>query len=350
MNKKKKYKYETAAIRTPDGKRKYVRAKTKEELEEKVQAMKAEMRYGVDVGDTTKVEELGRTWVQVVKAPRVTANTLMNTERVLKNHIYPVIGKLAVRDVRAVHIYSVMAGVAGKSRGTQSIVLQNLRSLFAFALDNNMILRSPVPTKMDLAGAPAEEVEALTPEQEQQLLSAAKGTRMYIPAFIILRTGLRRSELSGLMWSDVDLDARVLHVRRHVVSSQKDGKPDLVQGSKTKAGVRTVPMPDDLVSFLRELKKESSGLYVFTNSLGGIYSHSALTHAWGTLSNKLPFRPRLHQLRHTYITHLFEAGLDIKQIQYLAGHADAETTLRTYTHYRREAREQETFDKVRAAF
>lgn len=350
MNKKKKYKYATATLRMPDGTRKYVRAKTKEELEEKIQAMKTELRYGVDIGDTTTVEELGRTWMQVVKAPRVTENSLTNTDRLLRNYIYPVIGKLAVRDVRAVHIYAIMADAADRSRGTQATILQILRAIFSFALDNNLILRSPVPSKVDLAGDTEPEVEALTPEQEQQLLNAAEGTRMYTPAFIILRTGLRRSELCGLMWSDVDLEARVLHVRRHVVSSLKDGKPDLVPGSKTKSGVRTVPMPDDLVRFLRDLKRDSSGLYVFTNTLGGIYSNSALTQAWDTVSKKLPFCPKLHQLRHTYVTHLFEAGLDIKQIQYLVGHADAETTLHTYTHYRRESREQETFEKVRSAF
>jgi hypothetical protein len=54
-------------------------------------------------------------------------------------------------------------------------------------------------------------------------------------------------------------------------------------------------------------------------------------------------------LRHTYVTQLFEAGLDIKQVQYLAGHSTPEITLRIYTHYRQQSREQDTFARAMAA-
>ena len=56
-----------------------------------------------------------------------------------------------------------------------------------------------------------------------------------------------------------------------------------------------------------------------------------------------------HLLRHTYITQLFEAGLDIKQVQYLAGHSKPEMTMRVYTHYRQKQRAGETREKVHAA-
>ena len=64
----------------------------------------------------------------------------------------------------------------------------------------------------------------------------------------------------------------------------------------------------------------------------------------------LDFHVHPHQLRHTYITRLFESGLDIKEIQYLAGHATVNMTLRVYTHYQHESRQQSTAQKVCAAF
>jgi integrase len=64
----------------------------------------------------------------------------------------------------------------------------------------------------------------------------------------------------------------------------------------------------------------------------------------------LDFPVTAHQLRHTYITRLFESGLDIKEIQYLAGHSSVEMTLKVYTHYQRESRQEETAKKVFAAF
>ena len=63
----------------------------------------------------------------------------------------------------------------------------------------------------------------------------------------------------------------------------------------------------------------------------------------------LDFHVTPHQLRHTYITRLFEGGLDIKEIQYLAGHSTVDMTLRVYTHYQHESRKKETAQKVCAA-
>ena len=69
----------------------------------------------------------------------------------------------------------------------------------------------------------------------------------------------------------------------------------------------------------------------------------------GPIQVSLDFHCHPHQLRHTYITSLFEAGLDLKQVQYLAGHSTPDMTLRVYTHYRRKSREAETISQVCSA-
>ena len=69
----------------------------------------------------------------------------------------------------------------------------------------------------------------------------------------------------------------------------------------------------------------------------------------GSRSGVLSFRCHPHQLRHTFITQLFESGLDLKQVQYLAGHATPDMTLRVYTHFRKQSRAQETAQQTRAA-
>lgn len=71
---------------------------------------------------------------------------------------------------------------------------------------------------------------------------------------------------------------------------------------------------------------------------------------WKLIERELPDRHiTAHILRHTYITRLFEAGLDIKEIQYLAGHSTIDMTLKVYTHYDRRSREAKTAEKVREA-
>lgn len=345
----KKYKYYTKALPLPNGKRKYIRAKTKEELESKVAAFRLEISYGVDIGNQSTVQEYAEYWFHVIKEPGLSANTANLVHGRLRNHVYPYIGAIKVRDVRAAHIRQVMLRCSHLSRGTQVKILAHLRDIFATAVDEDkLILQSPVPSKLRVRTPGTPEAEPLTPEQEEELLRVAEGSRAYPMIVVLLGTGLRRGELTGLMWSDINFERGTLQVRRHVVTDRA-GKPELVAGAKTDAGVRTVPLTDSLVAYLRTLQAESRSLYVFTTITGSIYSAAAMTCLWNTLNKKLSFHCHPHQLRHTYATKLFEAGLDIREIQRVLGHADPTTTLRIYTHYRETMRERETFERVKEA-
>ncbi len=229
------------------------------------------------------------------------------------------------------------------------MILSILRGVLDTAVEDKIILSSPVSPKLKAKGTPTKEVPPLTPEQETALLQAAEGTLVYPFVFTLLRTGMRRGEITGLMWKDIDFDAEVIHVQRHIVAD-RSGAPIIVEGAKTDAGVRDIPMPDDLKAFLKARRAQARSVYVFPNSKGKICSASALTSLWDTLDNRAGFHTHPHQLRHTYITKLFEAGLDIKQVQYVAGHSDPNITLKTYTHYRDSVRRANTIQQVKAAF
>ena len=220
--------------------------------------------------------------------------------------------------------------------------------MFDLAVEDNIILRSPVSASVRARGETSGEAEALTPEQETALLEAAKGTKAYTAVLTILYTGLRRGEFTALMWSDIDYDARVIHVRRHVIP-RRSGAPLIVDGAKTDAGVRDVPMPDYLAAHLRREQASTRSVYVFPNSKGQLYSPSAFSSLWKTLDKRAGFHTHPHQLRHTYATKLFELGLDIKQIQYVMGHANPNVTLDTYTHFREDLRKASTVQQVCAA-
>lgn len=344
----KKYKYETATITLPNGKRKYVRGKTKEELKEKMRAVKQELCLGIDVGNETTVREYTDHWFRTIRSRGLSERSAHKMERLLENYIYPVIGAMRIRDVKPVHIRAIMSNVGTLSRGTQSCVISLLRGAFDLAVEDNIIIRSPVSPSIKARGETSGEAEALTPEQESALLEASKGTMAYTAVLTILNTGLRRGELTGLMWSDVDYEARVIHVRRHVIPG-RDGSPLIVAGAKTEAGVRDVPLPDNLAAHFRELQKTTRSVYVFPNSKGRLYSPSAFSSLWKTLDNRAGFHTHPHQLRHTYATKLFEMGLDIKQIQYVMGHANPNVTLDTYTHFREDLRKASTVQQVCAA-
>ena len=340
-------KYLTKAIKLPNGKRKYIRGKTQEELDKKVDALKREMLLGIDVSDETKFRDYTDQWFKTTRSVGLNTRTVSRLEGLLKNYIYPVIGDMKLRDIRPAHIRAIMSKVSGKCHGLQSTVLSLLTNAFNLAVDDNIILRSPVSPTTKAKGKTEDEAEPLTPEQEEALLSAAQGKPIYSAVFILLHTGLRRGELLGLMWTDIDYEEHVIHVRRHVVPD-KSGAPILEAGAKTDAGVRDVPMPDVLAAYLKGMTMQS--VYVFPNSKGELYSTSAFSSVWKTLDEHAGFHTHPHQLRHTYATKLFESGLDIKQVQYVMGHADPNITLKTYTHYRDTVRKQSTIQQVREAF
>lgn len=341
-------KYLTATFTLPNGKRKYIRAATKTELARKLAEAKQEAGLGIDISDTTTVREYAETWVRLTKTGRVTENTETNINRCLKNHILPYIGSIRVRDVRASHILNIMRSCSGLSRGMQGHILSTLRAVFNAAVDDSIILRSPVPLSLRPGGAKTAETEALTSAQLSEFLDKTRDLSAWPIIYAISQTGMRRGEATGLMWSDVDTKDFVIHIRRHAVTSPV-GRVTVKEGAKTDAGVRDIPITAEFARWLAERRKTAASIFVFPNRKGGCYSGAALTSAWKTAANRVSFSVHPHQLRHTYITTLFEAGLDIKEIQAIVGHADPTMTLRTYTHYREAQRSESTAKKVREA-
>lgn len=341
-------KYLTATFTLPNGKRKYIRAATKTELAQKLQAAKIEAGLGIDISDTTTVREYAETWVRLTKTGKVTENTENNIVRGLENHVFPYIGSLRVRDVRASHILNIMQRGSKLSRGTQGWLLGTLRAIFNSAVDDCLIFRSPVPSSLRPGGSKTAETEALTSAQLAEFLDKTRDLSVWPIIYAISQTGMRRCEATGLLWSDVDTDNLVVHIRRHAVTSSS-GKVAVEEGAKTDAGVRDIPITAEFARWLALRRFSATSVFVFPNRKGGCYSAGVLTSAWHTASKRVDFPVRPHQLRHTYITTLFEAGLDIKEIQTIAGHADPTVTLRTYTHYREAQRSKSTAKKVREA-
>lgn len=341
-------KYLTATFTLPNGKRKYIRAATKTELAQKLQAAKMEVGLGIDISDATTVREYAEKWVRLTKTGRITENSETNLIRTMENHIFPYIGPMRVREVRASHILNIMQRCSGLSRGTQGYILSTMRAVFNAAMDDNLILRSPVPTTLRPGGARAAETEALTSEQLAEFLDKTRDLSIWPVIYAISQTGMRRSEATGLMWSDVDTEGLVIHIRRHAVTSSA-GRVTVEKGAKTDAGVRDIPITAEFANWLVLRRKSAASVFVFPNRKGGCYSAGVLTSAWHTAAKRVDFPVRPHQLRHTYITTLFEAGLDIKEIQTIVGHADPTVTLGTYTHYREAQRSESTAQKVREA-
>ena len=154
-----------------------------------------------------------------------------------------------------------------------------------------------------------------------------------------LATGLRRGELLGLKWEDIDLDRGNLRVKRQI--ARIDG--EIVEAPlKTKNAYRTLPLAEDTVDVLQQQKKKvGSSPWVFPSPTGGPISPDSVLHMLHRVLKRagLP-RVRFHDLRHTFATLALQNGVDIKTVSAMLGHYDAGFTLRTYTHATRQKQDE----------
>ena len=168
--------------------------------------------------------------------------------------------------------------------------------------------------------------------------------RAKLPACIMLLAGLRRGELTALTWFDIDFKNRTINVNKSY-----DFKHCELKDTKSKAGMRKVPINNYLYDLLIEAKKSSNGSYVIQKAYGGRMTEtawkrlfesymSALRAADNTNQDSLCFADEFfeeftaHQLRHTYCSMLQWSGVDIKTAQELMGHSEYGVTANIYTH------------------
>jgi len=357
----------TTTVRLPDGSRKWIRAKTKADLDRKKAELLVQIGAGLDVLDNSTFGEFATIWLNTYKKPYLREKSIQAIENALTVHILPYLAEIPLKKISPIQIQVIVTSLANKSKSLNHQVLQTLRGIFNAAVDNNLLLKSPVPNSLRVGGIPTKEKTALTPEQSQRLLDAIKGTRAYLFCLIALQTGMRRGEICGLMWSDIDFQRSVIHVRHNAIL--KDGITTVSEDLKTASAARDIPIPPLLLNTLQKERLSPQSMYVVPGADGTPMTKSSFSRMMGIIDSRtvssaeelgtakshstvirtLDFPVTAHLLRHTYITRLFESGLDIKEIQYLAGHSTVEMTLRVYTHYQRERRQAETAKKVSAA-
>jgi integrase len=338
----------TVTLTLPDGRRKYFRGSTRKEAERKRDEAKLKLAMGVNIGDNTTVKELAAIWLRDYKKDEVRESSYLNIERVLNCHVLPELGKMKVRDVKPAHIKHLMNSKSSLAKNTQRIILNHIKALFNLAVENEMILRNPCVKSIHATGEEQKESIPLTPGQSQELLDKSKGSRIRLFVLLGLYAGLRRGELLGLQWQDIDFTQGTVSVRRSVTPTKANPNGELCATLKTDAAERTIPLPWSVIDELRAAKAASKSVYVVHGPSGGHFTFSLLTYHWNKLMKGLPFEAHPHLMRHTRITRWFEQGLDLKEIQYLAGHASLDMTLGIYTHYQAELRMKDTAEKIRA--
>lgn len=261
-------------------------------------------------------------WIDL-RSAKLKPRTIESYRDLLRLHIAPAIGRKGLKRVKPEQIQQLLADLcaAGHSR-TAELCYVLLRASMRDAVRSRHMRYSPMDAvqRPDHRPAPG---KAWTPDQCAAYLMAISGNRHRLAFLLALLCGLRRGEICGLRWADVDLRARVLHIRnqriRLATGQIVDAPP------KSDAGVRDVPIPVALLPLLRGLRR--IGGYVDDITPSGLDA----AHRRALIGVGLPYI-RLHDLRHTMATNAVRHGATMRALQAVLGHAHYQTTADMYTH------------------
>lgn len=360
--------YYRKRVKKPDGTWQDVYGKTTAERDEKVALLQASFSAPADLpAKDLYFFEYAAGWY-ARSSPGMSENERRQKQYQINKVICPVIGGKLLREITSDDVAAVMATRASLGKSAQQKTVTVLRQIFEAAEDAGAIDRLPT-RKLKAGGKDGAMPDALTEAQQKQLLEAVRGLSVEPCVMLALYTGLRREEICALTWEHVHLDAKTpyLNVRR-VCRWPGNAQPVVEEDLKSAAARRTIPIPDVLRDYLRGLQaaqlavlRKSSGKdlpasalakrCVYGTEKGEPLSMTAFRRRWETIRARstasgralgeksrnhrvavsLDFYPGPHLLRHTYITRLILGRVDLKRVQYLAGHADPQITLRIYT-------------------
>ena len=271
----------------------------------------------------------------------------------IDNHIKPNIGKIQLGKLTTLELQKLYKKLLSKGRvdrieakgqpkGLSPKTVRNIHQVTSSAMDFARAQKLIAVNPADGCALPKlehREMKTLPVEQLASFLREAKESGVFEMYYIELVTGLRRGELLGLKWEDLDLEQGTLRVQRQV--SRING--EVVEAPlKTKNSYRTISLGADAVGILNEQRKKCCGSeYVFPSPTGGPISPDSVIQMLHRVLKRagLP-KVRFHDLRHTFATVALQNGVDIKTVSGMLGHYSAGFTLDTYAHVTTQAQRE----------
>ena len=368
--------------RDKSGGRHSISAVTLEELREKELDVLRDVLDGVKADkNNLTINDLYNSWVQLKRGLK--DNTFSNYKYMYTMFVEPDFGKRKIVDLKRSDIrsfYNYLADERHVQINTIDCIHTVLHQVLELGVEDDYLRYNPSDNALkELKKARNFEVtkrRALTvSEQElfEAYLSKQGQYHRWYPIFIImLWTGMRVGEITGLRWSDIDLEDDTISVNHTLVYYDKRNDKRCtfaINTPKTAAGERIIPMlPKVKEAFLMEKQyQEECGLkskavvdgyrdFIFVNRFGNVQHQGTLNKALKRISRDCNFEildkphkkdtvilPKFsnHSLRHTFTTRMCEAGVNLKAMQEILGHADAETTMDIYAEATKELKKSE---------
>ena len=264
-----------------------------------------------------------------LRSAELAPRTLDCYRATIRLHIAPSFNGVELAELRPEQIASMLAAICAAGHTRTAILCHAIlsRSL-ADAARYNLLPRNPMADVPRPAHRPAR-ASWLSPEELSLYLAAVAADRNRLAWLLALCCGLRRGEICGLRWQDVNFRENVLHIRNQ--RQRLDNGCLVDREPKSESGIRDIPIPANVLPLLRSARQLAG--YVVLSSRGQPFTPSGLDQAHARLLASAGLRHvRLHDIRHTMGAVAIRQQVPIKTLQVLLGHSHYSTTADIYAH------------------
>lgn len=326
---------------------------TKKEALDHGEKMKAELEKngGIRYQSELTFNEVFEEYMEVEGKYKYAPSTKMYYMNTFNNHIKNSIGEVKISMLRYKNIQQYFNGLDSKGKATTKNIKKVFCVTFKYAFKNEYVKENPMPMieargvenhpiKTDVVTA--DQLESLV----DSLLETSQGRKatftsysMCVFLYLGYYLGTRKSETLAICKEDVDFKHNCISINKRVeYHGLKADELYLTETLKTKGSTAEIPMCQPLKIILQQWFEYNPYDLVCCNEDGDIINPYDVDNVLNKHAQKLGFKFRSHNLRHTYISNLVSNGIDIKTVSELARHSDVRTTLQVYTHTSEEAK------------
>lgn len=315
--------------------------KTKSEAKIELSRLEALIRSGNYYTDTEEVIDytFGEVFEMFWENYKLTVreSTAFKTRSMYKNQILPYFEKEIIRNISTKKVQTIVNQKWSHYQICHTIIGYTSK-VFEYAIDIEVIDSNPVKRIIKPKIKPKKKGKDFWSKEElKTFLEAAKDFKnpQAYPLFRLLAfTGIRKGEALALKWSDVDTVEKTISVTKTMAMRQGG---QYIENTKNNNN-RKVSIDEETLNVLSTLKGNE---FVFENYKGKMLDRSMPRHWLREICEEIHLTPiKIHGLRHTHASLLFEAGASIKEVQARLGHANVQMTLDVYTHVTEQSRDE----------
>lgn len=254
------------------------------------------------------------------------------------------LGKMHIYDIQEKDIIMFLNQITTEANSTIKKIFTSLNKAFDIALYYEIINKNPMNSPVvqrPLSNKEDKKVRALTIDEEIRFINELqkykprKNCNCYVnQLYIAMFTGMRIGEINTLQVSDIDLENGTISVNKTVTKDNSRKSTKIANNPKTKAGIRTILIPDILINIIEESIENmipNDGNFIFYDINGKYINDSQVSSFYRLIANRAGIKnTNLHGLRHTFGTRCIESGVEIPVLKDIMGHSDIKITINTY--------------------